>query len=97
MITNIPIRVTQDLLYDLTRVHLLSEITCDEKGEDSVYQPAEDLARLTVGTLIDRLEADGEWNFSLKTDGYNRERWADVLKLRADYLDRQRQVLLKEL
>ena len=59
MKTNIPIRVTQDLLYNLTRIHMISEVTCDEKGEDSVYQPAEDLQRLTVGALIDRMRANG--------------------------------------
>jgi len=97
MLTNIPIRITQDLLYNLTRLNLLSEVTCDEKGEDSVYQPAEDLRRLTVGALIDRMECDGRWTFNLKLDGCDRAVWAEVLKARADYLDRQRQVLLKDL
>lgn len=97
ILTNIPIRITQDLLYNLTRIHLISEITCDEKGEDSVYQPAEDLKRLTVGTLIDRMEADGKWTFNLKTDSCNRNVWTRVLRERANYLDAQRNVLLKEL
>lgn len=97
MKTNIPIRVTQDLLYNLTRIHMISEVTCDEKGEDSVYQPAEDLQRLTVGALIDRMEAYGKWNFNLNTSGCDRAVWTRVLRARADYLDEQRNVLLKEL
>ena len=59
--TNIPIRITHDLLENLTRVHLLSEMTNDEKGTEAVYQPAESTARLSVGMMIDRLEAEGKW------------------------------------
>lgn len=97
MLTNIPIRITQDLLYNLTRLHMLSEVTCDEKGEYSVYQPAEDLQRLTVGALIDRMESEGKWNFKLKMDIGDRQEWIKMLRARADYLDAQRKVLLKEL
>ena len=59
--TNIPIRITHDLLENLTRVHLLSEMTNDEKGTEAVYQPTESTARLSVGMMIDRLEAEGKW------------------------------------
>lgn len=97
ILTNIPIRITQDLLYNLTRLNLLSEVTCDEKGEYSVYQPAEDLQRLTVGALIDRMESDGKWNFNLKMDVGDRNSWIRLLRARTDYLDEQRKVLLKDL
>lgn len=37
--TNIPIRITQNILYELIDLGLINEISGDEKGDVSVYQP----------------------------------------------------------
>lgn len=95
--TNIPIRITQELLYELTKMHFVSEITSDEKGEYSVYQPAEDISRLSVGLLIDRFETIGKWELSIKMDELNHENWNRILSNRNRYLKEQRNVLLKDL
>ena len=95
--TNIPIRITQELLYELVDMHFVSEITSDEKGEESVYQPAEDLSRLTVGLLIDRYETTGKWELSLNMDGLKHEKWNEVIANHTEYLKMQRKVLLKDL
>lgn len=95
--TNIPIRITQELLYELTKMHFVSEITSDEKGEYSVYQPAEDISRLSVGLLIDRFETIGKWELSVKMDELNHENWNRILSNRNRYLKEQRNVLLKDL
>ena len=64
--TNIPIRVTSELLYDMTQAHLILETyTTDEKGDDPVYLPAESLDNLSVGTMIDRLESQGGWKLDI--------------------------------
>lgn len=95
--TNIPIRITQSLLYELVDIHLLSEITSDEKGEDSVYQPAEDLSRLTVGLLIDRYETKGKWELHLNMQNLNHDEWNKTIANHAEHLKKQRSVLLKDL
>lgn len=95
--TGIPIRITNDLLYELTDVNILTEITNDEKGEDSRYQPAEDLARLSVGTLVDRLESRGKWTIELDLHKFESPLWRKVITARRDYLESQRRVLLKDL
>lgn len=95
--TNIPIRITQELLFELTRMHLVCEITSDEKGEYSVYQPAEDISRLSVGTLIDRFESDGKWEINLNMDSLCHQQWNTILAERSRYLRQQRTVLLKDL
>lgn len=95
--TNIPIRVAQELLYELTSIHMLSEITSDEKGEESVYQPAEDLSRLSVGLLIDRYESAGKWEISLNMQGMNHANWNKAITNHKEYIKAQRNVLLKDL
>lgn len=96
-VTNIPIRIIHDLLYELTKVRLIVEVTSDEKGEDSVFMPAESISHLSVGTLIDRLESEGKWNFDVNVDTDNNQTWIKAIAARTDYLNKQRGILLKDL
>jgi len=95
--TNIPIRVTHDLLYDLTRVNLLTEVTNDEKGTESVFQPARSLDQLTVGEVIDTLEADGHWKLDVDLDLMNSDNLCRIIRNRKNYLKLQRDFFLKDL
>ncbi|MBQ8629505.1 MAG: YihY/virulence factor BrkB family protein [Prevotella sp.] len=96
-VTNIPIRIIHDLLYELTKVRLIVEVTSDEKGEDCVFMPAESISHLSVGTLIDRLESEGKWNFDVNVDTDNKQTWIKAIAARTDYLNKQRGILLKDL
>ena len=95
--TGIPVRVVNDLLYELTQVNVLIEVTADEKGEESLYQPAESTSRLSVGMLIDRLESQGRWTMELDMHKLSSDNWKRVIKSRSDYLDSQRHILLKDM
>lgn len=95
--TNIPIRVAQELLYELTSMHMVSEITSDEKGEESVYQPAEDLARLSVGLLIERYESAGKWEISLNMKDADHRKWNATIANHTRYIEAQKSILLKDL
>ena len=95
--TNIPIRVAQELLYELTSMHMVSEVTSDEKGEESVYQPAEDLARLSVGLLIERYESAGKWEISLNLKDADHGKWNATIANHARYIEAQKSILLKDL
>lgn len=95
--TGIPVRVVNDLLYELTQVNVLIEVTADEKGEESLYQPAESTSRLSVGMLIDRLESQGRWTMELDMHKLSSANWKRVIKSRSDYLDSQRHILLKDM
>ena len=95
--TGIPVRIVNDLLYDLTRMHIIIEVTGDEKGEISCFQPAEPTSRLSVGLLIDRLESQGRWSIELDLHKFASENWKHVIKSRSDYLDNQRGILLKDM
>lgn len=97
LLTGIPIRITNDLLYELTKVNILTEITNDEKGEDSRYQPAETLTRLSVGTLIDRLESQGKWSIELDMHRFDTFNMKQIIMARRKYLENQRAILLKDI
>lgn len=95
--TGIPVRIVNDLLYELICVNIITEISCDEKGDESRFQPAESTTRLSVGTLLDRLESKGKWTIELDMHKLDSENWRNVIHARQDYLDTQREVLLKDM
>lgn len=95
--TEIPIRIVNDLLYSLLTANLLVEISSDEKGAPSRFMPAESISNLSVGTMVDRLEAQGSWRLSLPLDKYYNDKWAQMLRARRDYLDSMRGIMLKDL
>jgi len=96
-LTGIPIRVVNDLLYRLIEAKLLIEISSDEKGETSQYVPAESLSNLSVGVMIDRLEAQGKWLVSLPNGLIGSPTWKRVIALRGNYLKSGRDIPLEEL
>lgn len=95
--TGIPVRVVNDLLYELTKVHVIIEVTSDEKGEESFYLPAEPTSRLSLGLLIDRLESQGHWTIDFDVHMIDSDFWRQAIKERSSYLDRQREILLKDI
>ena len=96
--TGIPSRITQELLYELQQVNMVSVLTDDSKDAESQYQPAESLSNLTVGVMIDRLESLGTWkldiNLKEQLDGL---KWSEFYALRKNYLVSLRDIQLKEL
>ena len=95
--TGIPIRIVNDLLYELVQIGGLTEIPGGDKDGESLYQPAECLSRLSVGTLIDRLEAHGKWSLTIDVKRLSSEAWKNIIAERNAYLNSQREVLLKDL
>jgi len=96
-VTNIPIRFVNDLLFDLLNAKLIVELTSDEKGETSRFMPAEDISRMTVGLMIDRLESYGKWKIDLNVAGSFSGEWSRVIEVRSAYLRESRTILLKDL
>lgn len=96
-LTGIPIRIVNDLLYKMIEARLVIEISSDEKGEASRYMPAESVERLSLGSLIDRLEAQGGWRLRVPLDSINKTEWLKALKMRGNYLKECHTILLKDL
>lgn len=95
--TGIPIRIVNDLLYQLVQINILTEIPGGDKDGESLYQPAECITRLSVGTLIDRLEAQGKWSLTIDVKQLSSTAWKKIIAERNMYLNNQREVLLKDL
>lgn len=95
--TGIPIRIANDLVYLLIESRLLIEISSDEKGESSQYVPAESLDNLSLGVMIDRIEAQGKWKIDLPVSALMTEQWSRGLELRGQYLKSLRSVRLEDL
>lgn len=95
--TGIPIRVVNDLLYDMIDAGILIEVSSDEKGEQSQFVPAESIENLSLGVLIDRLEAHGQWKLDMNLDALFNDNWLKALEMRHSYLAETRQILLKDL
>ena len=95
--TDIPVRIVNDLLYELTRVHVIIEVMGDEKGQEVMFQPAETTERLSVGTLVSRLESEGRWLIEIDKALLDSDNWRRIIAMRTDYIDRQSKVLLKDM
>ena len=57
-VLKIPVRLANDILFDLTNVELLSVIHENEQKE-RLYQPAIDINRMTVSFVLSRLDKKG--------------------------------------
>ena len=55
-ITGIPIRITKDLLYVLIAVNLITENSGSTNEQETMFQPAQDIANITVGKMVELLE-----------------------------------------
>ncbi len=95
--TTIPIRFVYDLLYELIDAKLLIEVGRDDKAEQARFMPAEDLSNMTVGTMIDRLEARGTWKIGLDISRVLTDKWITVMDIRINYLKESRKIRLQDL
>lgn len=95
--TGIPIRFVNDLLYELIDAGLLIEVSNDEKGDEAHFMPAEDVGRMTLGALIDKMEARGRWKIDMNVSPLLNDQWSKAIGLRSAYLRDCRKILLQDL
>jgi membrane protein len=60
-VLEVPIRLVREILYELVRSGIVSEI-CDNEDTEPSYQPARNIDSLTIKYVIDRLEHQGSDN-----------------------------------
>lgn len=93
----IPLRLTNQTLYELQEIHLIHEVMTDEKSEDIAYQPSMDISKLNVALLIDRLDTHGSEDFKIDRDKEFQGQWNTLLKAREEYYKSSSRILLKDL
>jgi membrane protein len=81
----IPIRLVQQILYELVTSGILSEIKVDEDREVA-YQPARDPANMTIKYVIDALEQNGSDNIPV-AQSEELQKLSESLKAFSDLVD----------
>lgn len=94
-VCQIPIRLTQQMLYELQEVELLHEVVTDE--EYIAYQPSLDINQLSIAVLLDRLYTHGSEDFKVDREQEFGDEWKALLKARDEYYSSARKVLVKDL
>ncbi len=93
----IPIRITTQILYMLTEMHILTEVMIGNDERIIHYQPAMDINRLSVSMLFERIDRYGSENFKIDTKELFNKEWEALLKTREEMLRNNEQILLKNL
>ncbi|MBR5803131.1 MAG: YihY/virulence factor BrkB family protein [Bacteroidaceae bacterium] len=92
----IPIRIVNEIIYELQDLELLYPVTEDEKSDTTIYLPAEDTTRLTVREVLKRIDVEGSENFKIDHTGEYSHEWQALARAKEAYYQ-QSDVLLKEL
>lgn len=93
----IPIRLTNQTLYELQEINLLHEVVSDEKREDIAYQPSIDINKLNVALLLDKLDTHGSEDFKIDKENEFSGQWMALLDAREEHYKNASQILLKDL
>ena len=75
---NLPIRLVREMLENLHDVNLLSEIV-DDKEKETFYQPAIDINKITVGSVLSKLDKHGA-DTNLEIDNQTFDTITDLIK-----------------
>lgn len=68
----LPIRLVRDILKDLHDINLISIVHAEDEEKENLYQPALDINKITVGSVITKLDRFGsEHRIEIKDKEYN--------------------------
>ena len=95
--THIPIRIVNDLLYEMIDARIVLALNPSEKGETTQFIPFESIERLTLGVLIARLESRQRWKLDIHLREIYNDNWRKALDIRRTYLKQSKEILLKDL
>lgn len=93
----IPIRLTNQTLYQLQEINLIHEVVTDQKSENIAYQPSMDINKLNVAVLLERLDTYGSENFKIDKEEEFSDEWRVLVESREEYYKKASKVLLKDL
>lgn len=102
--TKIPMRILNELVYDLMKANLIIEGQTSSNTNDlhpeNALLPGETVENITVGTLLARMDSLYPWiterDFDVR-EIMKSEKWVQVLKLRSEYIKKQNDIKLYEL
>lgn len=93
--TNLPAGVVTRLISELKDMELI--IIENRQKDDSMRMvPAEDINKLTVNMLLDRIDSYGN-SYTPAAVNHSNKEWEEILALRARYINHMNPILLKDL
>lgn len=92
---NIPVYLANTLLTELCNIRILTE-SHDPSGKQIGYIPAQDISRLTVNTVLARIDTHGNEDFSARPKDMQAQ-WERLNRLRHTHTVLAEDVLLKDL
>lgn len=93
--TTLPAGVVTRLVYELKDMHMIV-LECQEDNDSIRMVPAEDINRMTVNMLLERIDNYGN-SYTPAAVNRNNKEWENILALRARYINRTTPILLKDL
>lgn len=93
----IPIRLTNQVLYQLQEIDLIHEVVTDQKSEEIGYLPSMDINHLNVALLLDKLDTYGSEDFKVDKEKEFSEQWKVLIESREEHYKSASKVLLKDL
>ena len=93
----IPIRITTEILYLLTELHIIIEVNYENDERVVYYQPAIDVNKISVSYLLTKMDEYGSENFKIDTSCLFTKEWHTLLKTREDMIKANNNILLKDL
>ena len=93
----IPIKITSQILYQLTELGILNEVNIGNDERIVYYQPAIDVNKISVSFLFSKIDEFGSENFKIDTSELFSNEWKTLLKTREDMIKANSNILLKDL
>lgn len=92
----VPIRMINEILYELQDLRLIYSVSEDEKSDVAVYLPAEDINHLDVKEVLGRIDTAGSEDFKVDHINQFNSQWLTLEEAKEEYY-RKTSVLLKDL
>ena len=98
--TKIPTHIVANILENLQEARLIVDVTGGNKDKSQAYMPAKDIASITVGDMVKKLDTVGNWtleDMNIECLAEKNSAWTKILKIREDYIQKLNDVKIIDL
>ena len=93
--SNLPIRLINDSVKILLSLNIIVEIIDDNNNH--TYMPAFDINKISVATILDRVEKSGKENYGIKRDGNYNTMWEMIKEIKDKTSADSKDLLIKDI
>ncbi len=92
----IPTRLTTRILIELMEMKFINEVI-DEDNHEICYQPSIDIASITVGGILNKIDQSGSEFFKIDKDHALKNEWKTIVGSRSDMVMNNKNLLVKDI